>query len=134
MSARERWEAAGGPKEAPPRGPASWPPGRAHLRPQASPSRLLFMISLYHGKTYALICTYFSETVAEAIVLLFFEIGLILLLRGCHRGEFNIVIAIGIPLAWGEVPSSSSIETSPSPSSSPLRLTSSPHSLCRSEP
>jgi hypothetical protein len=45
----------------------------------------------------------------------FYGRGQILLLRDHHRGEFNTIIVIDTPLAWGEVPSSSSIAISPSP-------------------
>jgi hypothetical protein len=59
----------------------------------------------------------------EAIVPFFSRRGMILLLLGCRRGEFDTVITTGTPFAWGEVPSSSSTTTSPS--SSPSRLMSS---------
>jgi hypothetical protein len=92
------------------------------------------MRPLYRGKSNALIFTEFSEIAAKAIALFFSERGLILLLLGRRRGEFDTLIATGTPLAWGEVPSSSSSATSSSPSSSPLILISLPHNLCRSEP
>jgi hypothetical protein len=41
----------------------------------------------------------FSKAVAEAKVLFFSGKGLILLLRGHHRGEFDTVVATDTPLA-----------------------------------
>jgi hypothetical protein len=126
LSARERQEAAGGPTEGPPHGPTSWPHGGAHFCPWAFPPRLLFMRPPYRGKKDAIIFKEFSEMSAEAIVFLFSERGMIMLLRGHHQGEFDTFIISGTPLAWGEVSSSSSTATSPSPPSSPPRSTSSP--------
>jgi hypothetical protein len=63
-----------------------------------------------------LIFTYFSKAATKAKVLFFSRRGQILLLRGRRRGEITIVIAINSPLAWGEVSSSSSTTTTPSPS------------------